>query len=299
MSKKSARSLMLTLAGLLAVAAVPRAGAESPHSVFTSRALTGAGLVAADEGALQAPDLSDLIAAPTFDPRLLRSEPGGLRAPTLGGQDGPGRVSVVKAGLLSLLLPGLGELYLGDRTRAGVFFLGEAALWTTFTVFLVQEHLRRDTYEEYAEVFAGVTGRRDDDYYKIVGQYLSNEGVGGYNESVRRDARALFFPDVDAMNAYYERNRITGTDGWTWESRERFLQYRDLREGANQAERRALYTAAAGILTRLVSVIDAVRLGRSINRRSEEAGRLSLRLDVEPGTRPGEAGLRLVLTRSF
>lgn len=211
------------------------------------------------------------------------------------------KVSVVKAGLYSLVLPGLGQRYLGAKTRSTVFFIAEGAIWTTFAVFLVQESNRREEYREYAAVFAGVTGDRDDEYYKQVGRFLSNEGVGGYNEWVRREARSKYFPDIVAMNEFYDRFAITGTDGWLWESEARFITYREIRESANQSERFALYTLAAAAVNRVVSVIDAVRLGRSVNKQidQENAARLSMHIDFDPGTRPEEATFSVSFSRLF
>ena len=45
------------------------------------------------------------------------------------------RPSILKAAALSALLPGLGEYYLGHRTKAKYFFGAEALTWVGFFAF--------------------------------------------------------------------------------------------------------------------------------------------------------------------
>ena len=91
----------------------------------------------------------------------------------------------VKDMLLSLALPGLGELRTGHEKRAVIHFAAEAAVWTTFIVYRLQGGLRKDDYIEYAEVYAGVEDGdgQSDGYYKNLASYMrSDPGPDSYNE---------------------------------------------------------------------------------------------------------------------
>ncbi len=99
------------------------------------------------------------------------SSPAMFSSGLLGDDDisMPETKSVSKAVLYSLLLPGLGQRYLGETTPARVFFLLDVAIWTSFVVFTVQADLREDSYQEYARTFAGVTRlNHSDDYYGVL-----------------------------------------------------------------------------------------------------------------------------------
>ena len=76
--------------------------------------------------------------------------------------------SMGKALLLSLLLPGTGQQYLGSHRRARTMWVAEGAIWTTYALFTVQGGNRSDKYEEMAQMFAGVDGVRDDAYYQTI-----------------------------------------------------------------------------------------------------------------------------------
>lgn len=171
--------------------------------------------------------------------------------------------SPLKEGAASFLLPGLGQLRMGRTLRSKIFFGLEGATWVAIGSFLWQGYARENAYKDYAVAFAAVSSTsHSDEYYETIGKYMSNEGPGGYNEYVRREARDLYYPDVDAMNAYYAGNSIVGIESWRWESEKAFGLYNDLRDGSRSSYRRALYAGFFALALRVVSAVDAVRLAR-------------------------------------
>ena len=203
--------------------------------------------------------------------------------------------SAGKAGGLSLLLPGLSQYRMGRTTRASIYFTLEAAGWIAVGASLWQSSARRDAYEEYAVALAGVPGTgHTDEYYEKVGGWISNDGPGGYNEYVRREARDLYYPDLEATEEYYSQNAISGSMSWRWESDGDRRRFNSLRSGSESAERNALYAAFFLLGLRVVSAVDAVMLAR---RASEPApaGQGSFR--IEAGPRPG--GFYLAVGRPF
>ncbi|GEM_PF-1080440 len=195
----------------------------------------------------------------------------------------------------SLLLPGLGEYRMGHKLRAKVFFGIEGLTWITIGASLWQGYSREGSYKDYAVVYAGVNGTDHcDSYYENLENYMSNEGPGGYNEWVRREARDLYYGDKAQMDGYFEENKIVGDNGWRWESEVAFNKYGVLRSGSESAYRRALYAVMFAMAVRVVSAVDAVRLARKSERAPDsEMSDMSLDIEHMPG------GLSLFLRKSF
>ena len=219
-------------------------------------------------------------------------------AATDGASGAPGAVatgvSPLSAGASSLLLPGFGEQRLGHALRAKVFFGLEAVGWISVASFLWAGHSRANAFKDYAVVFAGVTGTdHSDDYYKTIGEYVASDGPGGYNESVRREARDLYYPDVEAMDSYYHAHAITGDEGWSWRDESAYGRYGSLRDGSRFDNRVALYAAFGLAALRIVSAADAVRLARIDGRPAAGEGRTSI------GFEPAPRGMALYVQRSF
>jgi hypothetical protein len=176
-----------------------------------------------------------------------------------------GEVSMTRAILYSLALPGWGDYYAGRRERARYFFIGEAAAWSSFAVFRIQAHRDEDAYKDFAVQFAGVT-RTDhsDDFYVEVREWNSSDE---YEAFLKADGRVLLYPDVgaSALGRYYTETRVADFEPWAWESVERRLQYAELRSASKSAYRRSHFSLAAAAVNRVVSAIfayQAVKSGR-------------------------------------
>lgn len=194
-----------------------------------------------------------------------------------------------KAGALSLLVPGAGQLLVnGDTTKGWLMVGGEAVIWGTY--FLMDQHADAwaDDYREYAEIHAGTGGDHPDWYWQAVGRYLDSDA---YYESQLRDARAFGEPTPDPLPA---------GDVWQWTSGEYQEQYQELRANATEAYDNRDVVILFAVLHRAFSVYDAVRnagstpdqpaLGMSV------LG-LDLAVDVSPSLTRPEA--RCGLGRSF
>ncbi len=203
--------------------------------------------------------------------------------------------SPVKEGAASFLLPGLGQMRMGRTIRSKIYFGLEGAAWIAIGSFLYQGYSRENAYKDYAVAYAGVSGSDcADEYYEKVGSYLSNNGPGGYNEAVRREARDLYYPDAAAMNAYYDSNRIVGEQSWRWRSESAYRRFNSLRYGSDDAYRRALYAGMFALALRVVSTADAVLLSRDENRTLEQRhGKVSLKIGH------GAGGVSLMLKKAF
>jgi hypothetical protein len=205
-----------------------------------------------------------------------------------------------KALLYSLLLPGMGELSMGEKGRATGFFIAEGLIWTSFIYWEVAGHLRKDNYIEQAMLNAGVgVSQESDDYWRLVGQFESSSGSGpgSYEEDLRREARDLYPTDPAAQDAYVTSKLPTGDRAWDWASPDLLASYSDTRESSKEAYNRAQYSFAAAILNRIVSVID-VQLLR------HEAAKEARMSRIQPETRlyadtDADGHGRVVLERRF
>jgi hypothetical protein len=159
----------------------------------------------------------------------------------------------------SLILPGWGQLHGGHRTLGLCFLVAEAAIWTTFTVFLVQGELREDSYEETARLFAGLDlDTVGDEFRGYLAEYESSEE---YNRLVvYRQAAALYYGDFENYNRYIEENSIGGDQAWAWTTFDYFAQYGAQRRSSDQAYHDAELMVALAVVNRVASAIVAARM---------------------------------------
>ena len=179
----------------------------------------------------------------------------------------------------SLLVPGLAQHRMGHSLRSSIYFALEGMSWIAIGGFLYQGYNEETAFEDYAVALAGVAGTGlSDDYYELIGRYPSSDGPGGYNEYLLREARDLYYPDLDAMEAYYESNVITGDESWDWRTEKAMDLFNEMRHRSDTAYRRALYAFVFAMTMRVVSTADAVRLARS----REQPVRNEISLGIEP-----------------
>ena len=187
---------------------------------------------------------------------LVQDEFGGDRdrdrAPEVGGDGGGATLlsgSRLKAGGLSLLVPGLGQLYNGQRTK-GLVMLGlEAAIWGTYAGFHGHAGNLTDDYEAWAEVYAGVEPGQSGDFYQALGRYDDSDA---WYESRLREARAFGDPAPAPLTEDQE---------WQWRSEQFRRDYQSLRADANEAFDRRDNMVLFAVVNRALAVFDAVRNG--------------------------------------
>ncbi len=253
------------------------AGAET----FTLRnaPFAGAAVPAMESETKRLPDCSQLLAG-TGD---------GIETPKSKG----------KAVMYSLLLPGLGHYYVGDRHGARTFFAIEAVTWTTFVVYEVQGRLREEGYEDFAKVFAGVSNAgHSDDYYAVISEYDSWED---YELAVKTEGRFALYPEGDAaaLEEYFAQNRVSDYEPWVWKSADTRRDYRSLRSASKRSYRRALYVAGVAVFNRVASAFFAIKATNDANEKLDE-NRVGYHLEIgAPVVRPGDGfqtGLTFVAT---
>jgi hypothetical protein len=199
--------------------------------------------------------------------------------------------------LMSLVVPGTGELYLGSPGRAAIFFVAEAAIWTSYAIFESQGNHRTDLYRQFASIHAGVPTREDDEFYRVMSNYIASDGPYSANERIRREARALYPNDLEEQQRYYQENAYTGENAWEWDSEASFDRFSEMRSSSLDSYQYANLSLGLLVANRIVSVVDCGLLSASKNREYEEQQKPQLSWNFTAG-RDGP-GARVVLSRSF
>jgi hypothetical protein len=190
-----------------------------------------------------------------------------------------------KAILLTMLVPGAGHFYLGQKGRGEIFMGAEAFAWAGFAAFRIYGSWRKDDYIRYAQDHAGIDpSGKDDDFYGRLSFYDSRED---YNTAGR-----LYNPG----DPYYPN---IGTYYWQWDSETSREYYRDIRNSSQSSYRKATFMIGVAIANRIIAAIDVFRLAGKMNRQSEygDSGKYKLHVDSDLfGRNPG---VTLTLSRRF
>lgn len=160
--------------------------------------------------------------------------------------------SVKKAILYSALIPGMGEYYVGNKTKARFFFSAEVLTWVGYISFNALGNWKKDDYINLAAEKAGAQLEgKDDTFLDLVGFYDSREQ---YNTLGRvSDPERPYLYD-------------TPSDDWYWESTQDRMNYREIKNSSKEMYRRRDFMIFAAIANRLISVIDAIRDVNHANR---------------------------------
>jgi hypothetical protein len=164
--------------------------------------------------------------------------------------------SSATAVLYSLLLPGMGELYADGFDDGKYSLIAEGGLWLTY--FSMREYgdwIQNDA-RNFASIHAGAQiGGKNDQYFVNLGNFVDTYE---YNDKKLRDRELDRVYDENA--GYY----------WKWDSDENRKEFRSMRVSSERVLNNSQFVIAAVVVNRIVSAINAARLTRLYNKRSEE-----------------------------
>lgn len=166
----------------------------------------------------------------------------------------------------SALLPGMGELYLGEKDFVRPFVWTDVALWVTaFSSYFIGERYVTSAHN-YAVRHAGLnTGSKNIDMLNTVGDYRSRSGVFGQNSS----------PDMDEdyNQAMIRAGKKIDEDldasiQWDWgssdnpETTEHIDEYKSRLRHYRVS--RIVFQASVGalVLNRVISMLNTIRVYR-------------------------------------
>lgn len=167
----------------------------------------------------------------------------------------------------SALLPGMGELYLGEQKFVRPFVWADAALWmTTIGSYFIGERFLASA-QNYAVSHAGLTSKsRKLSLLNTVGDYRSRGGIDGQNSS----------PDMDEdynqsmIRAGKEIDSELAADiQWDWGSSDNPETTEHIEEYKSRLRHfrisRIIFQASMGalVLNRVVSMLNSIRIYRA------------------------------------
>ncbi|NQT65803.1 MAG: hypothetical protein HQ554_06455 [FCB group bacterium] len=194
---------------------------------------------------------------------------------TLAGKE----VSVKKAMLYSLVVPGMGEMYTQNYSKGAMFLAAETAIIFSYFRLQSERDWAINSYKQFAFSVVGVPKDMDDDYYQLIQNYMSSEE---YNDDIIRDARnyfLIYLTDPEGYEAYLETYLIPEENSWHWDNNNEWSEYINLRLKKQDYEIYSNFAFAAAILNRIVSVIDSAMEAKRLNRSGQYLGKLSIQPD--------------------
>jgi TM2 domain-containing membrane protein YozV len=164
--------------------------------------------------------------------------------------------SPAKAVLYSLLLPGMGELYVNRFDQGKYSLIAEGGLWLTYISFLQYGAWIRDDARRFSATHAGaqIEGKSDQ-YFVDVGNF---NDTYEYNEKKLTDRTSERLYDVNA--GYY----------WKWDTDENRSTFRAMRVSHEKVFNNSKFVVGAIIVNHILSAVNAARLTRQYNAGLEE-----------------------------
>lgn len=177
------------------------------------------------------------------------------------------RIKPISVLARSLVLPGWGEVYMGDN-RGYVFMAAEVLLWASYFYCLEESDLNETASYEYALEYAHIQpGDYDEEYFLHLQKYNSSGfESGGYNENIRRLAITLYPDDPDAQQAYIENNMYGSGEAWHWDSRQSRSYFTQLRNDVVHFNDYATTVTGVIVVNHIISGLNALLKARSHNR---------------------------------
>ena len=172
----------------------------------------------------------------------------------------------------SALLPGMGELYLDERSLVKPFVWTDAALWfTALGAYFIGERYITSAHG-YAVRHAGLTSNsKDVSLLNTVGDYRSRGGVAGQNSSPDMDEdynQAMIRAGKAIDDEYSESIQ------WDWGSSDNPESTEHIEEFKSRMRHfrvsRIVFQVSVGalVVNRVISILDVMRIYRATSSRS-------------------------------
>ena len=155
----------------------------------------------------------------------------------------------MKAFLMSLLVPGLGQYYAGSPGYAKVFIAAELAIWGGYFYNTTIKDVSRQDYNSQAALHAGVNPK------KFGTSYLN--AIGSYNSSYDYNVRQI--------QSQFNPALYNGDKAWEWDTVESRLRFRNLRERELDYENNVKFCIAGIVLNHFLSALNAQNLVQKQN----------------------------------
>lgn len=147
----------------------------------------------------------------------------------------------IKAFLMSLVIPGLGQYYAGSSGYAKIFIATEFAIWGGYYYNTTIQHASRQDYFSQAALHAGVNPE------KYGTSYLN--AIGAYNSSYDYNMHCLQSSFIPVL--------YTGKQTWEWDMETSRLRFKNLRERELGYENNVKFCVAGIVLNHFLAALNA------------------------------------------
>ncbi len=152
--------------------------------------------------------------------------------------------------LLSAIIPGSGEKYLGQKKISSCFFLGEAIIWSSFFISKSYSNRAYEDAKSFAYLHAGARNgieEKDMKYYENLADFIN---IGEYNRlhEINRDASKIY--------------PVNDNWAWNWDNRNNFATYDNMMRDYRKWEMTGSFLVGTMIANRFLSVIDVISISK-------------------------------------
>jgi len=153
--------------------------------------------------------------------------------------------------MLSVLLPGMGELYANGYSSGKYFTIADGFLWGGLIGVETYANNQEDNYRAFAKTNAGISlNGKSDKYFADISAYLNIYDFNHEKELERNFAKV-----------YNEQ-----THYWKWKDNAQRKKYRTMWKASQTANNNIRFVLGALLLNRIASAINAIRLVNKFNK---------------------------------
>lgn len=147
----------------------------------------------------------------------------------------------LKVSLMSFLIPGLGQYYIGSQKYAKLFIAIEFAIWGDYYYNYSMMHASRKDYIAQSVIHSGVNPA------KYGGAFMN--AVGSYDNTFEYNQNQLQY--------YVDPVFYGGDRSWAWDSESSRYRYKNLREKELNYENNTKFCVAGIIANHFISALHA------------------------------------------
>jgi len=178
----------------------------------------------------------------------------------------------------SLLVPGAGQKYLGQKGAAKGFFIAEISLWISFFAFKEYgKWVRQDALAFAATHSGAITQGKPSQFFVDIGNYRD---VYEYNDNKQRMYQ---FDKVYTSEDYF----------WAWDDNSNRQKFEQMRIDSDKAINRSTFVLGGIFANHIISAIHAVWQTHRYNKQIEQTHRSGLNFYVNSNAVKGEISFNI------
>jgi hypothetical protein len=154
----------------------------------------------------------------------------------------------------SLIVPGMGELYVGSFETGKYHLIAESGLWLTYAGFRIHSNWLRQDAQTFAKEHAGANFTNKNDQYAV--------NIGNFNTTAE-------YNDTKSRNREYDLIYFTESYPdylWNWDSDANRQRFKDIRIHSDQVKNNAKFLIGVVVVNHLISAFSAARKATAYNR---------------------------------